>query len=238
MLHVAIVEDDPVIRAWLKEKLIGCFSASRAAAEFDLFASGDAFLSMASDHYSFDAVFLDIEMPGISGIETARRLLSIQPEALTIFVSGREDLVYDTFAVRPFRFLPKSRLEEMLPDTAEALLAELGSMREQTLVFSDASGDVFSFSLRKIIYIEARNKDCRIVTAENETLVRCRLMDIEDKLPEGSFIKIHRSYIVNASSIYYIGKQSVSLTTGENLPLARNRADEVRREFLRFAGGA
>jgi DNA-binding LytR/AlgR family response regulator len=63
-------------------------------------------------------------------------------------------------------------------------------------------------------------------------------MDIEDKLPEGSFIKIHRSYIVNASSIYYIGKQSVSLTTGENLPLARNRADEVRREFLRFAGGA
>jgi hypothetical protein len=43
---------------------------------------------------------------------------------------------------------------------------------------------------------------------------------------------------VNASSIYYIGKQSVSLTTGENLPLARNRADEVRREFLRFAGGA
>lgn len=238
MLHIAIVEDDPVIQSWLRGKLAGCFLQAHTPAEFDLFSTGDAFLSMAEDHYSFDAVFLDIEMPGTDGIRTARRLAAIHPETLTVFVSGREDLVYDTFAVKPFRFIPKNRLEERLPDTVEAMLTELAALPEQTLVFSDASGDVFSFSLRKIAYIEARNKDCRIVTAENETLVRCRLMDIEDKLPQESFIKIHRSYIVNAAYIYYIGRQSVSLATGEALPLARNRAEEVRRTFLRFAGGA
>ncbi|MBQ3975725.1 MAG: LytTR family transcriptional regulator, partial [Lachnospiraceae bacterium] len=67
-------------------------------------------------------------------------------------------------------------------------------------------------------------------------LIRCRLTDIELKLPSENFIKIHRSYIVNASYIYLIGRSSVSLTTGEDLPLSRNRVQEVRRAFLLFAG--
>lgn len=237
MLHIAIVEDDEVVRNWLRDELIGHFSAARMKAEFDTFSTGDAFLSMAEAHFSFDAVFLDIEMPGTDGIRTARRLRAVQPEALTVFVSGREDLVYDTFAEKPFRFLPKSRLAEMLPKTVAALAEELRLRREKMLVFTDSSGDVYSFSLGKILYIEARNKDCRIVTAENETLLRCRLMDIESALPRDGFIKIHRSYVVNAASIYYIGKQSVTLDSGEELPLSRNRAGEVRTAFLRFAGG-
>jgi DNA-binding LytR/AlgR family response regulator len=236
MLHVAIVEDDTVMQRWLREKLTESFSAARAAAEFDLFGTGDSFLAMAGEHYLFDAVFLDIEMPGTEGIETARRFTVLQPEARILFVSGREDLVFDTFEVRPFRFLPKSRLEEMLPGAVEALVADIERTRTRRVVFSDASGDLFSFTPGRIIYIEARNKDCRIVTLDGETQVRCRLLDMEKQLEGESFIKIHRSYIVNPSFLYLIDRLSVSLTTGETLPLARNRASEVRRAFLHFAG--
>ncbi len=237
MLHIAIVEDDAEFGSWLRDRLSDCFSSAHARAEFDTFSTGDAFLAMVEDNYSFDAVFLDIELPGTDGILTARRLSAIRPETLTIFVSGREDLVYDTFAERPFRFLPKSRLEEMLPGTVEALLKELRSAPARMLVLSDTFGDVYSFPVDRILYIEARNKDCRIVTADKETLIRCRLMDIESKLPQESFFKIHRSYLVNAASVYYIGKQTVSLANGEELPLSRSRAEEVRKAFLRFAGG-
>ena len=175
-------------------------------------------------------------MPGTEGIETARRFIRMQPESRIIFVSNREDLVYDTFAVRPFRFLPKSRLQQRLPETVEALIEESRSSLADRLIFSNSTGDMFSFSQRTIVYIEARNKDCRIVTADGEQDVRCRLTDIEGKLPQDKFIKIHRSYIVNASYIYLIGRVSVTLTTGEELPLSRNRTQEVRRAFLLFAG--
>jgi len=236
MLHIAIVEDDAAMRRYLRDQISESLSASRASAEYDLFESGDSFLSAAGDHYHFDAVFLDIEMPGTDGIGTARRFLRLQPESRIVFVSAREDLVYDTFAVRPFRLLPKSRLLQRLPEAVEALVEEAGASLADRLVFSDSSGDMYSFSLRTVVYIEARNKDCRIVTDGGETLIRCRLTDIELKLPSENFIKIHRSYIVNASYIYLIGRASVSLTTGEELPLSRNRVQEVRRAFLLFAG--
>lgn len=236
MLHLAIVEDDAVMRRYLREKISETLSSSRSTAEYDLFEDGDSFLSFAADHYHFDAVFLDIEMPGTDGIGTARRFLRLQPESRIIFVSAREDLVYDTFAVRPFRFLPKSRLLQRLPEALEALVEETASSVSDRLIFSDSSGDMYSFSLRTVVYIEARNKDCRIVTTEGEREIRCRLTDIELKLPSGNFIKIHRSYIVNASYIYLIGRSSVTLTTGEDLPLSRNRVQEVRRAFLLFAG--
>lgn len=236
MLHIAIVEDDAVMRRYLRDKISECLSASRTSAEYDLFPDGDSFLSSAGDHYLFDAVFLDIEMPGTEGIETARRFMRLQPESRIIFVSAREDLVYDTFAVRPFRFLPKSRLLRRLSETVDALVEETKSLSQDRLVFSDSAGDMYSFSLKNIVYIEARNKDCRIVTDDGETQIRCRLTDIELRLPSGNFIKVHRSYIVNASYIYLIGRSSVSLTTGEDLPLSRNRVQEVRRAFLLFAG--
>lgn len=236
MLHIAIVEDDAVMRRFLREKLSEYFTAERCPAEYDLFSSGDSFLASAREHYLFDAVFLDIEMPGTEGIETARRFIRMQPESRIIFVSNREDLVYDTFAVRPFRFLPKSRLQQRLPEAVEALIEESRSSLADRLIFSNSTGDMFSFSQRTIVYIEARNKDCRIVTADGEQDVRCRLTDIEGKLPRDKFIKIHRSYIVNASYIYLIGRLSITLTTGEELPLSRNRTQEVRRAFLLFAG--
>ncbi len=236
MLHVAIVEDDEAMQRWLRGKLTEQFSAARAAAEFDLFGTGDSFLAMAGEHYLFDAVFLDIEMPGTEGIETARRFTALQPEARILFVSGREDLVFETFEVQPFRFLPKSRLEEMLPGAVEALVKDIEKNHTRRVVFTDTSGDLFSFTPGRIIYIEALNKDCRIVTLDGETQVRCRLLDLERQLEGEGFIKIHRSYIINPSFLYLIDRLSVSLTTGEQLPLARNRASEVRRAFLHFAG--
>ncbi len=234
MYLAAIVDDENTSAEYLKSLLKKALTERGLNTAFDLFPSGESFLSMLNEHYHFDMIFMDIEMPGLNGIEVSRRINALSPEALIIFVSSRGELVFDTFSVHPFRFLPKDQLEKRIPELCDALSTELHRRNDSVFRFSDATGDIYSFSMQNIVYIEARNKDCRIVTTDGDSLVHLRLMDLEEQLPEDMFLKIHRSYLVNAAYILLIEKKTVSLTTKEELPLARNRADEVRDAFLKY----
>lgn len=235
MAGIAIIDDDPTTRAYLENALRRAFEARMFPVETAAFSDGDAFLAAAETRQSFDAVFVDIEMPGLDGIEVCRRLNRLSPDTCIVFVSNREELVFDAFEVTPFRFIPKARLEDMLPEVVRALVARLRSRPARTLTLSDASGQIFSIPLNDVVYVEARNKTSRIVGKSGETLLRCGFSEVESHLPTECFIKIHRSYIVNASCIFLIGKQSVSLTNREELPMSRNRSAEVRAAFLQYA---
>ena len=235
MYLAALVDDDAAVREHIKRELIAACEGEGIRLSFDEFSSGAGFLDMLRGHYHFDVVFMDIEMPGMDGIEVCRHIRDISPETVIIFISSREELVYDTFEVKPFRFIPKHRLLEFLPQVTAALKKELLSGEKDEFRFTDASGDVYSFSLLRIIYIEAANKDCRIVTAEGETKVRIKLMELERLLPADIFLKPHRSFLVNVGYIFLIGKTSLTLTTGEEIPLSRGRGQEIKNSFLNYA---
>ena len=235
MIHVALIDDEEDSLRLLQGLLSRAFEDENMPADLETFRSGEAFLGLVREHSHLDACFIDIEMPGSDGIEICRQLRSICPQLRILFVSGREELVYDSFEVSPFRFLPKRRLASMLPPAVHALCEDIRRHPGRELTVSDAGGDIYSFPLQNIRFIEARNKDCRIVTTDGEAQVRRRLADLEELLPHPEFIKIHRSYIVHASFVFLIGKTSVSLTGGEELPLSRGRVSEVKAAFLKYA---
>ena len=194
--------------------------------------SGEEFLPMMEQHFHYDIIFLDIEMPGMDGITVCRKIREIAPDALVVFISNKESLVFQTFEVQPFRFIRKSELDEMVHSLVDSILAELSRRQQKIIKIEDSGGDIYSFDVRKILYIEAQRKECAIVTEDGLTTMRSKLMTLEEELAGQDFIKIHRSFLVNLSSITKIQKDSVLLKNGHELPLSRNMREQVKQAFL------
>ncbi len=235
MYQAAIVEDNDEIRDYIKNTLAQSFNDSNVPVAFDTFSSGDRFLSMYEDHYHYDVIFLDIEMPGINGIDLCRKIRQMTPEALVIFISNKEELVFQTFEVQPFRFIRKSAYKESLPRLTAAIIEKWNAVSNDMIYIEEAgSKSLFSFSVSQIMYIEAQRKLCRIVTTTGETSIQMKLMDAEEMLKDRKFIKIHRSYVVNSKYIAGIGRTSVILRNKEELPVSRGKSEEIKQLYLMY----
>ncbi len=235
MLQAAIVEDERVFLENTKSLLAGEFEKRHVAIAFDPFSEGQSFLNMLSQHFRFDIVFLDIEMPGIDGISVCRKIREIAPETIVVFVSNKEELVFQTFEVQPFRFIRKSELKEVVASLVDALLTEINRRSPQIIILQEPTGgDVFSFDIRTILYIEAQRKDCKIVTIKSESVARIKLSDFEIKLKPYGFIKTHRSYLVNPQHIAQIKRNCVLLENCLEIPISRGLYDKVRQDFISY----
>ena len=235
MYQAAIVEDEDQIRSYLKETLYETFESQNIHVAFDTFASGDKFLSMFTQHYHFDIIFLDIEMPGMDGISVCKKIREIAPNALVIFISNKEDLVFQTFEVQPFRFIRKSEYIKQLPTLVNGIISKLNALNTCMICIPEvSSGDLFSFDVQQVLYVEAQRKNCRIVTTAGDLIIHCKLMDIEKKLVDFPFLKPHRSYFVNCQYIFYIGKNSLQLTNKEEIPISRSKVSEIKQAFLNY----
>ena len=235
VIQAAIVEDEKEARVYLRDNLVRAFAERNRNLAVDLFADGQEFFSMFEKHYHYDVLFLDIEMSGLSGFEICRRVREIKPDMLVVFISGREELVFQSFEVQPFRFIRKGSFSQQCSALADAVIEELERRAEKIIsVTEPLSHDIYSFDIRKISYIEASNKDCLINTTAGETRIKCKFSQLEELLRNEPFLKVHRSYLVNCSYIFYIGKTSLSLTTGVEIPLSRGRAEEIKAAYMRY----
>lgn len=236
LYHGAIVEDEAEVRSYLNETLTEALSALGCPIRFDVYPSGQRFLTVVQEHYHYDVVFLDIEMPEMDGIELCRHIRQVSPEALVIFISNHASLVFQTFEVQPFRFIRKSQYRQMLPDLARSVAERLEARQHNTVVITEtSSGDLYSFDLQKLLYVESQRKECLFVTEQETTAVRCPLKLVEQQLPNASFLKPHRSYLVNCAHVFHITRSSIILTNRQEIPIGRGHLDEVRQQFLSYS---
>lgn len=233
MYQAAIVEDEELFLKNTKSLLGDTFFERNVQVAFDFFLSGTEFLPMIEQHFHYDMIFLDIEMPEIDGISVCRRIRQIAPDALVVFISNKESLVFQTFEVQPFRFIRKNELKEMAPSLVDAIITELSKKEQHIIRFEEpGSGDVYSFDVSRIKYVEAQRKDCHICTKDGDFSIRIKFMNLEQMLSSYNFIKIHRSFLVNSEEVNQIKKESVLLISGEELPLSRSLRESVKQAFL------
>ena len=124
MLYAAICEDEQDIAVYIQKTLVNEFSKNNIPIEFTIFNDGNKLLNMFNDHYHFDVVFMDIEMPKIDGISICKKIRQINSNTLVVFISNKDELVFSTFEVQPFRFVRKNHYDELLPDLVSALQTE------------------------------------------------------------------------------------------------------------------
>lgn len=235
MYQAAIVEDEKSVRDYLKEKLSESFSALDTAMDFDLFSSGEEFLDSFEDHIHYDMIFLDIEMPGTDGLSVCRRIRQLREDALVVFISNREELVFQSFEVQPFRFIRKSHFDDFSDSLARDISDRLSRRESRILRITEQRlGTIYSFRVEDLLYVEAQLHYCRFVLKDASYTLQYRFMDVEKLLEEEPFIRCHRSYLISCSHIFRIGKDSVIMDNKEELPVSRGRRDAVREAFTAY----
>lgn len=235
MYKAALVEDEQEIRSFLSKTLTEQFQKQGVSVAIDSFSSGERFLTVFQEHYHYDMIFLDIEMEGMDGIEVCRQIRAMTHNALVVFISNKESLVFQTFEVQPFRFIRKSHYLEALPRLVDALTEQLNSLAPDLIQICEPfTGDIYSFDASQLRYVEAQRKYCRIVAADSEVMVQCPFKTLEELLLPRQFVKTHRSYLVNLRHIFRIGKTFLTLTDQTEIPVSRSQMDTVRQQLLRF----
>lgn len=181
-----------------------------------------------------DIAFLDIDMPGISGLELRKQLVDIP---VCVFITSYPDYAVDSFELAALDFIVKPLKADRFAITAERIKTYLEIKHKAVLldvtlgadtIFIKQGHEQVKLSLHEVIYLEALKDYTIIVTAQKKYSVLTSLGNLLKEKPFEQFIRIHRSYAVQKHFIERIKAQEITVNNVV-LPVGRNYKETVSK---------
>ena len=253
-LTALIADDEPVLRYHLNEMLSDMWSDLNIVA---MAATGDEAWQLI-ETIRPQVVFLDIKMPGMTGLEVAERMqvAGLTRDCAVVFLTAYDEFAVDAFEREAIDYLLKpiddARLERTRdrvlarfehPVSAQVGLSELKQLLSAPIAVSaplrwlnaQRGDDIHVIDVDSVVYFSAEDKYTTVVTTEGEYLIRKSLKQLEAELSEQHFWRIHRSTLVQVSGIdrverTFSGQLRVHLKSGHKpLPVSRRFSDRFKQ---------
>lgn len=226
-MKIAICDDDIVFLKRFNSQICKCLSNFCDDYVISEYNNGKDCIIHVSD---YDVVFLDIDMPEVSGLDIAG-YINENATTLIVFVTEHDELVYSSLKFQPFRFLRKSYLNKELPEALNSLVQKV---KTKYMTFKTKMGDTV-IELNKLIYIEIFIHQVMFHIVGSEPLEGYgSLSNFEKILTPLDFIRVHSGYLVNCKFIYSIETNNVILDDKSRIPLSRHRAEKVKELFADY----
>lgn len=227
-MRIALCDDEPVSQQTLQE-LVETFGKERKLQiEIDAFSSGEDFLTSAQ---TYDIVFMDIYLTGISGMETVERLDGSELCQVVFTTTSREHAV-EAFGLNAAHYLVKPLTVQAVTAAMERCLSRLGQNPGKALVIKTGQWTV-SVPMEKIIYIEVLDKLCTVHTRKNTFQTYTSLDALSEQLDD-SFLRVQRSFAVNMGFIESFLFDRVVMQDGTEIMLSRSNKPELKRQYQNF----
>lgn len=237
MYKVAICDDDRTAIDILEPIVTNCFSTRGLDVDLECFLSAEALIHSMSKATSYDLLFLDIDMPLISGFNLAEKISGANKSCEIVFVSSHDSFVFNSFKYRPLRFIRKENVSQEIDEAVRAFL-NTGLTASKNYIVIQSGAKSFKLSPDRIVYIESNDKMINIHFIDNKVFdVRFKLSEIEKLLADYNFIRIHKGYLVNSEYIFKFEGMSIELDTGDNLPVSKYRVSDAKDCFEKFVMG-
>lgn len=224
MIRCLAIDDEPLalrqLGAYLEKvpfiKLVGCCR--------------NAFEAMATlEKEDVDAIFLDINMPDLNGIDFVR---SMQHSPLVVFTTAYQKYAVEGYRVdaidyllKPFGMADVLRAADKVKRQFDLLhTASVSAVDEDDALFLKTEYKVVRILISQIIYVEGMAEYIRIHLAHQPKpiLALLSMKKIEERLPSASFMRIHKSYIINLHHIAEINRSRIILDTKSDIPIGDN----------------
>ncbi|MEG0494332.1 MAG: LytTR family DNA-binding domain-containing protein [Clostridia bacterium] len=227
-MKIAICEDDGNDRDRLCHQLALAIQALNISAEVETFETAEQLLKAADQTY-FSIFFLDILLPGLSGMDAALKLRQLGNYAPVVFTTVTRDYLAQSYTVWAVHYLVKP-IEE--GDVQEALTRALRvlDIKEKTLEITVARHTEY-IPYSDIYYIEGNNRNCLIHTRTGTCNPYNSVQGMLLALDDSRFCHSHRSYIINLDHVLTVLRGKVAMRDDALLPIRRGADDEVRRTW-------
>jgi two-component system, LytTR family, response regulator len=216
------------------------------------FGGHDALLKASSQAY--DAIFLDVRMPDLDGVELGRVLTRFASPPQLVFVSAHDAAAVDAFELRAIDYLRKPvsrrRLEEALERVAAAVESteaqpdrngrrarpQPAAESEMIAVSGARAGSTRLVHHAPLLYVQSHGDFVRIVTEDGRYLLRTTLNELEHRWEEFDFVRVHRQYVANLARAVELrplfgGTAELGFDGGQSIPVARRHVADLSRRL-------
>lgn len=177
----------------------------------------------------WDLAFLDIFMPGLSGVEAARRLRQKDRDCALIFATTSQEHGLEGFELGVMDYLVKPFCQELLNQAMDWFVQQEGPRLRRIQI--EVEGEVYAVRIRDVDYVEMR-RHTAVIRAAGQTYEMRRTMDsLEEELGGGCFFRCHRSYLVNLDKVRGIDRRDFLMENGERVPISAKSCLEAHRRF-------
>ncbi|HYK74608.1 MAG TPA: LytTR family DNA-binding domain-containing protein [Pseudoneobacillus sp.] len=197
-IRVLIADDELYNRDELKH-LLEAIPSIQVVGEAE---SGEAAV-MKAIQLQPDVIFLDVEMPKMTGMEVAKSLLELKKVPLIIFATAYPQFAAEAFRYEATDYLLKPYDEEQLQQTVQRIEKQMGSPRTNEMnrqagkLAVEEDGEILYIEPKEILYVSRDDKFSKIITRTKIYETKTPLKNLENRLKPFSFFRIHKSYFVN-----------------------------------------
>ena len=234
-MNIAICEDNIEELNIINEYIEQWSKNNNIKVKIDKYQSSESFLFEWTDYNKYDIVFFDIKMKKVSGIELSNLVREKNKAVDIVFVTGMIEYALHGYKVSAMQYLLKPIKQDDIYSCLNKVLERIDSTDESSkFMIIKTPKKSMKLNYDEIYYFEMFSPNIVIHTIKEEIALRKKISEIEKELKSSSFIRCHRSYIVNLKYVKSISKKTIILENEVNIPLSRNKYKEVNDYFINY----
>ncbi len=230
MLHIAICDDEQYMLDKISTMAAEFFHGKNMEITIAQFSNGEELLKY---NRTIDILFLDIQMNGMDGMETARKLRRRKFKGFLIFITVLKEMVFQAFTVQAYDYLVKPIEEKHFEKTMERLLSSMQNASEASLLVQKGyESSIISFE--DIVFCEIIDRKVYLHLASSEVVdFYERIENLETKLDD-RFFRCHRSFLINLKYLKSYKNGTAYLEGGKEIPVSRLRSKRFSDVILQY----
>ena len=199
MLRIAICDDEADARDALRFQLEKALMEKSEEIVYEFSAGSNAVSWLGKHPGEVDLLFLDIEMKGLNGMETAKQIRTFDEQIMIVFLTGYSEFVFEGYSVGALDYMLKPVTAQKLMEVLCRVRTRLEQEEDKAFSFKNADG-TWRFLLQDILCFCSDKRIVTLVTEQGEYYFYAKLDEIEARLG-GRFVRIHQRYLVNPAEI-------------------------------------
>lgn len=232
MIEIAICDDSKNTVEQLAEIVDSYARKNGVEISIDVFYDGADLVNKGNE---YDLYMLDIDMPVLDGIETAKEIRKNDIDCKIIYITNHSNFMQQAFSVRAYGYIVKpfdvSVIEKELTDFFNTCSRK--KIKHQ-IVFNEKQADI-ALHIEDIYYFEVIGKNTLTVSLGDRTVtVHSSLNDVCERVKKYAFAKPHQSFLVNLEYVYMIDGLDILMKNGERLCVAQKRVLEFRKLLCNY----